>query len=37
MLLSVQILSFAAFAEFNSIQDSVEEGNENFVLAFNSA
>ena len=37
MLLSAQILSFPAFAEFNSIQDSVKEGNENFVLAFNSA
>ena len=37
MLLSVQILSFRAFAELNSIQDSVEERNENVVLAFNSA
>ena len=37
MLLSVQILSFRAFSEFNSIQDSVEENNENFVLAFNTA
>ena len=37
MLLSVQIISFTAFAELNSIQESVEERNENFVLAFNSA